>query len=362
MNATDASSESLDYRCPGQRHPISRAVHLGRLAALLSGLPTMPAPRRHRHALAATSRAIGRNQSARPAAIAVPRRRRRRRLSERSHARRRPRHGRRLRNDAKRRGSRGEGQGIAGPNQCHRSLRHSSFILHPSSHSQSQSLRSSRRRRPGDHRGTDRRRGRRTSLERLRRGRHRPRHRRLSGLRRPPSPSGRRHPGGQSGPRSRTWSDCNSGPPDRAALGRRIARTDRRNSIRPASAAPREASAPCDRFQADEPYLATFAEHYHALRPLRVVVDSASNPLVEYLQRTGRHGGVPNHPMPGHAARLARTGPRRCGPFRRVRRRRRRDVPRARRAAAERVPPSDCCCCWPPTRASSSWKTRLHRR
>ena len=33
------------------------------------------------------------------------------------------------------------------------------------------------------------------------------------------------------------------------------------------------------------PYLAAMQEHYHALRPLRVVVDSASRPLVEYLQR-----------------------------------------------------------------------------
>ena len=39
------------------------------------------------------------------------------------------------------------------------------------------------------------------------------------------------------------------------------------------------------RLQADVPYLAALAEHYHALRPLRVVVDSASRPLVEYLQR-----------------------------------------------------------------------------
>ncbi len=40
-----------------------------------------------------------------------------------------------------------------------------------------------------------------------------------------------------------------------------------------------------NRFQADGPYLATFAEHYHALRPLRVVVDSASTPLLEYLRK-----------------------------------------------------------------------------
>lgn len=39
------------------------------------------------------------------------------------------------------------------------------------------------------------------------------------------------------------------------------------------------------RFQADVPYLAALSQHYHALRPLRVVVDSASQPLVEYLKR-----------------------------------------------------------------------------
>ncbi|MBN1395565.1 MAG: hypothetical protein JW959_11120 [Pirellulales bacterium] len=39
------------------------------------------------------------------------------------------------------------------------------------------------------------------------------------------------------------------------------------------------------RFQAEVPYLATIAEHYHALRPLRVAVDSASRPLVGYLKK-----------------------------------------------------------------------------
>ena len=39
------------------------------------------------------------------------------------------------------------------------------------------------------------------------------------------------------------------------------------------------------RAAADVPYLATLAEHYHALRPLRVIVDSASRPLVEYLAK-----------------------------------------------------------------------------
>ena len=39
------------------------------------------------------------------------------------------------------------------------------------------------------------------------------------------------------------------------------------------------------RAQADVAYLAVMGEHYHALRPLRVVVDSASRPLVEHLQQ-----------------------------------------------------------------------------
>ncbi len=39
------------------------------------------------------------------------------------------------------------------------------------------------------------------------------------------------------------------------------------------------------RFQADGPYLAAVAKCYHALRPLRVVIDSASGPLVAYLRK-----------------------------------------------------------------------------
>jgi phosphomannomutase len=39
------------------------------------------------------------------------------------------------------------------------------------------------------------------------------------------------------------------------------------------------------RFQADAPYLAAMAEHYHALRPLRVAVDSASKPWADYFQK-----------------------------------------------------------------------------
>jgi hypothetical protein len=39
------------------------------------------------------------------------------------------------------------------------------------------------------------------------------------------------------------------------------------------------------RLQADGPYLALMAQYYHAIRPLRVVVDSASKPLVGYLER-----------------------------------------------------------------------------
>lgn len=40
-----------------------------------------------------------------------------------------------------------------------------------------------------------------------------------------------------------------------------------------------------ERFQADGPYIAEMAEHYHALRPLRVVVDSASKPTLDFLRR-----------------------------------------------------------------------------
>ncbi len=39
------------------------------------------------------------------------------------------------------------------------------------------------------------------------------------------------------------------------------------------------------RFQADLPYLAALSECYHALRPLRAIIDSASGPLVAYLQK-----------------------------------------------------------------------------
>ena len=33
MNPEASPPEDFAYRCPGQQHPISRAVHLGRLAA-----------------------------------------------------------------------------------------------------------------------------------------------------------------------------------------------------------------------------------------------------------------------------------------------------------------------------------------
>ncbi len=39
------------------------------------------------------------------------------------------------------------------------------------------------------------------------------------------------------------------------------------------------------RYEADRPYLALIAEYYHALRPLRVIVDSASRPTLDFLQR-----------------------------------------------------------------------------
>lgn len=48
---------------------------------------------------------------------------------------------------------------------------------------------------------------------------------------------------------------------------------------------PTRRSGAMSRFQADEPYLAALSEHYHALRPLRVAVHSVSKPTLDYLQR-----------------------------------------------------------------------------
>ncbi|MBN2293066.1 MAG: hypothetical protein JXM70_11610, partial [Pirellulales bacterium] len=39
------------------------------------------------------------------------------------------------------------------------------------------------------------------------------------------------------------------------------------------------------RLQIEDAYLATLADHYHALRPLRVVLDCGCRPMVEYLRR-----------------------------------------------------------------------------
>jgi phosphomannomutase len=46
---------------------------------------------------------------------------------------------------------------------------------------------------------------------------------------------------------------------------------------------PTRAFGPLRRFQAQEPYLAGLTPYYHALRPLRLVLDSACAPLTEYL-------------------------------------------------------------------------------
>ncbi|MHB9047410.1 MAG: hypothetical protein ACYC35_15840 [Pirellulales bacterium] len=48
---------------------------------------------------------------------------------------------------------------------------------------------------------------------------------------------------------------------------------------------PTRAFGPVGRFQADAPYLAGLADSYHALRPLRFVLDTACRPLVRYLAR-----------------------------------------------------------------------------
>jgi phosphomannomutase len=48
---------------------------------------------------------------------------------------------------------------------------------------------------------------------------------------------------------------------------------------------PTRVSGSLRRFQADGPYLACLAPAYHALRPLRIVLDSACDPLVKYLHK-----------------------------------------------------------------------------
>jgi phosphomannomutase len=48
---------------------------------------------------------------------------------------------------------------------------------------------------------------------------------------------------------------------------------------------PTRTFGPLRRFQAQQPYLAGIAPYYHALRPLRFVLDSACAPLTEYLTK-----------------------------------------------------------------------------
>ena len=55
------------------------------------------------------------------------------------------------------------------------------------------------------------------------------------------------------------------------------------------------------RAAADAPYLAAVGQHYHALRPLRIVVDSASGPLLKYLQQLTTK--VACHVIPTRATR-----------------------------------------------------------
>lgn len=66
---------------------------------------------------------------------------------------------------------------------------------------------------------------------------------------------------------------------------------------------PTRSYGPLRRFQADVPYLAVLAGHYHALRPLRFVLDTSCAPLVGYLNRLTqpvacriiRRRGSPDH-------------------------------------------------------------------
>jgi len=53
------------------------------------------------------------------------------------------------------------------------------------------------------------------------------------------------------------------------------------------------------RFQADEPYLAALAPWYHALRPLRFVLDAPCRPLAGYVRRL--MASVACEPLPCHA-------------------------------------------------------------
>jgi phosphomannomutase/phosphoglucomutase len=61
------------------------------------------------------------------------------------------------------------------------------------------------------------------------------------------------------------------------------------------------------RHQAESAYLAALGALYHALRPLRVIVDSASRPIVQYFQRLAASvacrvaaSRVARHELPGH--------------------------------------------------------------
>ena len=48
---------------------------------------------------------------------------------------------------------------------------------------------------------------------------------------------------------------------------------------------PTRAFGPLRRFQADVPYLAGLAKHYHALRPLRLVLDTTCEPFLQYAEK-----------------------------------------------------------------------------
>jgi phosphomannomutase len=58
------------------------------------------------------------------------------------------------------------------------------------------------------------------------------------------------------------------------------------------------------RFPADEPYLASLAEYYHALRPLRVVVNTLSLPVVTFLETLTARVACQIVPYAGPSERL----------------------------------------------------------
>ena len=81
------------------------------------------------------------------------------------------------------------------------------------------------------------------------------------------------------------------------------------------------------RVQAEAAYLATLSPYYHALRPLRLVLDARCPPVLEYLRKLTAAVAVTVHAAAGTGPRVGEQVRRGARPFRLPHRRRRRDVP-----------------------------------